>query len=174
MNHIEEMKQALKALESCTPGDYSTGHVIFPSYDEQAVEQAMTTLRTAIEAVEKQEPVALEALAMICVKCRSNEWGPDTPRKEILNWFHDFASKALEDATPPAAPVQEPVALPMHETEEMHDAVMSVLYQGVSRGNTDALWQAYRKVLVTTPPAAPVQEEDLYDLAMKADNGGQP
>jgi hypothetical protein len=28
----------------------------------------------------------------------------------------------------------------------------------------------------TTPPAqpAPVQEEDLYDLAVKADNGGQP
>ena len=30
--------------------------------------------------------------------------------------------------------------------------------------------------LYTTPPAqpAPVQEEDLYDLAVKADNGGQP
>ena len=46
----------------------------------------------------EQEPVALEALVMICVKCRSNEWGPDTPRKQILNWFHDTASKALEDA----------------------------------------------------------------------------
>ena len=50
-----------------------------------------------------QEAAALEALVMICVKCRSNEWGPDTPRKEILNWFHDFASKALDDAAPPAA-----------------------------------------------------------------------
>ncbi len=45
----------------------------------------------------------------------------------------------------------EPVALPLHETEEMHDAVMDVLYEGVARTNTDALWQAYRKVLVTTP-----------------------
>lgn len=45
----------------------------------------------------------------------------------------------------------EPVALPLNETEEMHDAVMSVLYEGVARTNTDALWKAYRKVLVTTP-----------------------
>ena len=52
----------------------------------------------AIAELESQETVALEALVMICVKCRSNEWGPDTPRKQILNWFHDTASKALEDA----------------------------------------------------------------------------
>ena len=38
--------------------------------------------------------LALEALELLCVKCRSNEWGPDTPRKEILNWMHDHASKA--------------------------------------------------------------------------------
>jgi hypothetical protein len=35
-----------------------------------------------------------------------------------------------------------------------------------------------KQPLYTTPPApaqpAPVQEEDLYDLAVKADNGGQP
>jgi hypothetical protein len=39
-----------------------------------------------------------QALVMICVKCRSNEWGPDTPRKEILSWFHDTAAAALEGA----------------------------------------------------------------------------
>ncbi len=60
--------------------------------------------------------------------------------------------------------VQEPVALPLHETEEMHDAVMSVLYQGVSRTNTDALWQAYRKVLATTPPAAQPAVPEGYAL----------
>jgi len=37
----------------------------------------------------------LAALEMICAKCRGNEWGPDTPRKEILAWFHDFAAKEL-------------------------------------------------------------------------------
>lgn len=44
----EALKLALEALESCTPGDYSTGHVIEPSYDEQAVEQAITALREAL------------------------------------------------------------------------------------------------------------------------------
>ncbi len=55
---ITAMKQALEALESCTPADTSTGHVVWPSYDEQAVAQAITTLRTAIAEAEKQEPVA--------------------------------------------------------------------------------------------------------------------
>ena len=36
-------------------------------------------------------------LQEICVKCRSNEWGPLTPRKEILNWMHDTASHALSE-----------------------------------------------------------------------------
>ena len=52
---IEAMKQALEALESCTPADTSTGHVVWPSYDEQAVAQAITDLRTAIEQAEKEE-----------------------------------------------------------------------------------------------------------------------
>jgi hypothetical protein len=55
------MKQALEALESCTPADTSTGHVVWPSYDEQAVAQAITALRTAIAEAEKQEPVAWRA-----------------------------------------------------------------------------------------------------------------
>jgi len=55
---IEAMKLALEALESCTPADTSTGHVVWPSYDEQAVAQAITALRTAIAGAEKQEPVA--------------------------------------------------------------------------------------------------------------------
>ena len=55
---ITAMKLALDALESCTPADISTGHVVWPSYDEQAVAQAITALRTAIEQAETQEPVA--------------------------------------------------------------------------------------------------------------------
>jgi hypothetical protein len=71
--------------------------------------------------------------------------------------------------TPPAqpAPVQ-PVSLPLRETEDMHDAVMSVIYRGVSRTNTDALWQAYRKVLTTAPPAAqpaPVAAIPMHRIA---------
>lgn len=48
------------------------------------------------KAAEMTIPPALsDALIAICVKCRSNEWGPNTPRKVILNWMHDTASKAL-------------------------------------------------------------------------------
>ena len=51
------MRQALEALESCTPEDTSTGHIVWPSYDEQAVEQAITALRRALERPAQQEPV---------------------------------------------------------------------------------------------------------------------
>ncbi len=57
MTNIETLKLALEALESCTPADTSTGHVVWPSYDEQAVAQAISSLRTAIAEAEKQEPV---------------------------------------------------------------------------------------------------------------------
>jgi hypothetical protein len=52
---VEAMKQALEALESCTPEDTSTSHVIWPSYDEDAVEKAITSLHQAIAEAEKQE-----------------------------------------------------------------------------------------------------------------------
>jgi hypothetical protein len=55
---------------------------------------------------------------------------------------------------------------------------MSVIYQGVSRTNTDALWQAYRKVLTTTPPAvaqpAPVQETVAWVLLREDEDGFEP
>jgi len=36
-----------------------------------------------------------EALQLICIKCRSNVWGTETPRRMILNNLHDIASAAL-------------------------------------------------------------------------------
>jgi hypothetical protein len=106
---IEVLKQALKALiqarklrfalwrHGC---DCRDEHTCNPLQDEYAKQfnDSIIKLEQAIAELESQETVALEALAIICVKCRSNEWGPDTPRKQILNWFHDTASKALEDA----------------------------------------------------------------------------
>ena len=53
-------KLALEALESYTPGDYSTGHVIHPSCDEDAMIKAITALRQALAEPEQpaqQEPV---------------------------------------------------------------------------------------------------------------------
>ena len=74
-------------------------HLGIAKHDIELLEAfAKLVAAKAIAELESQETVALEALVMICVKCRSNEWGPDTPRKQILNWFHDTASKALEDA----------------------------------------------------------------------------
>ena len=55
---IAAMKAALEALESCDNGDYSTGHVIRPSFNEKDVDNAITALRAAIEQAEKCEPVA--------------------------------------------------------------------------------------------------------------------
>lgn len=43
------MRTMLDALESCDPGDFSTGHVIHASYNEAAVEAAITALRTRLE-----------------------------------------------------------------------------------------------------------------------------
>ena len=42
------LKLALEALETCCAGDYSTGHVIDPSFDEDAVNEAITAIKEAL------------------------------------------------------------------------------------------------------------------------------
>lgn len=44
------MPMLLDALESCDPGDFSTGHVIHASYNETLVEAAITALRKLLES----------------------------------------------------------------------------------------------------------------------------
>ena len=44
----DALRLALAALETCTPGDYSTGHVMNPWYDEWGVEKAITACREAL------------------------------------------------------------------------------------------------------------------------------
>lgn len=51
----------------------------------------MKELELANSRIDRLEAILQE----ICIKCRSNEWGPETPRKEILNWVHDKAATAL-------------------------------------------------------------------------------
>ena len=41
----DAIKLAIEALESCTDGDYSTGHVINPDFDRAMVEAALAALR---------------------------------------------------------------------------------------------------------------------------------
>ena len=57
----EALKLALEALETCCAGDYSTGHVIDPSFDEDAVNEAITAIKEALaqdELCSSQKPVA--------------------------------------------------------------------------------------------------------------------
>ena len=46
----ELLQQALDALETCTPADYSTGHVIHPSFDDRLVDAAIVALEEALAA----------------------------------------------------------------------------------------------------------------------------
>jgi hypothetical protein len=48
-----------------------------------------------LEALRKRIKTLEGILVEICVKCRSNEWGSDTPRKIILNTLHDMAAEGL-------------------------------------------------------------------------------
>ena len=41
----DAIKLAIEALESCTDGDYSAGHVINPDFDRAMVEAALAALR---------------------------------------------------------------------------------------------------------------------------------
>lgn len=45
---LKALKKAIAALETCTPGDTSTGHVIYPSFDEAACDAALDDWRAAI------------------------------------------------------------------------------------------------------------------------------
>ena len=44
------IRQMLEALETCDPGDTSTGHVIYPSYSESEVDEAITAARLRLES----------------------------------------------------------------------------------------------------------------------------
>lgn len=44
----EALRLALAALESCNPGDTSSGHVIYPSFDEDAVSAAIEAVESAL------------------------------------------------------------------------------------------------------------------------------
>ena len=39
------LEKAEEALETCTEGDYSTGHVIHPSFDDASVNQSLAAIK---------------------------------------------------------------------------------------------------------------------------------
>jgi hypothetical protein len=80
--------------------------------------------------------------------------------------------KLFDDKRAQPTHVQEPVAWPCHIIKADFSERTITLGMQCS----DYKVGAGTHWLSTTPPAQPeaVQEEDLYDLAVKADNGGQP
>ena len=76
--------------------------------------------------------------------------------------------------------VPERVNVPRDEWRALHDAIKQALASPVREPVCPACesieWEGQPCQICQPTPAqpAPVQEEDLYDLAVKADNGGQP
>jgi len=151
-HHIAVMKQALEALENALSDD--------KPYIRKS-EAAITSLRTAIEAAEKQEPVkflangtrfkAAEYPHGVCIK--------GLPKELAGRWV---ALVAAEDdchmklTTPPAAPVQEPVACNC-TNPWAHDQCTEAAGCKI-------------KAKLTTPPAAPVQEpvnQRAHEMALR-------
>jgi hypothetical protein len=119
---IEAMKRWLAALESCRPGDYSTGHVIHPSYDENAVESSITELSEAIEQAEQpaqQEPVQTEPnfdqrkqILDNLERCHHRDSKHEFLRVWIRDWTtHKLSKAAIKQClTPKQAEQAQPVA----------------------------------------------------------------
>jgi hypothetical protein len=101
--------------------------------------------------------LALEALELLCVKCRSNEWGPNTPRKEILNWMHDHASKAhtaIEEAL-----ACNGLGLAMG----LNDADFAVYQRGYDKGRAEGLKAGKKPSIPEPQPPQPDNAEKVLD-----------
>jgi hypothetical protein len=64
MTKDEALDLALEALKSFTPADTSTGHVVWPSYDEQAVAQAITAIKQTRSAPVQVSPLEFVTMVM--------------------------------------------------------------------------------------------------------------
>ena len=87
---------ALEALETCYAGDYSTGHVIDPSFDEDAVKEAIIAIKEALAQPEDKK----------CENC--GEFGEccqdAQPEQEPVAWYdieHGEAETVWNKQRPP-------------------------------------------------------------------------
>jgi hypothetical protein len=148
---ITAMKMALEALELCPAS------VFLP--DRNKREAAITALRNAIEQAEKQEPTGKQSLQ---VEQEPVAWANINKHGDITHTSNKRMpwSKTPLYTTPPAAPVQEPVAF-------NRKAVWNVLFE-VWNQNISAN-EGLQKLqdLYTTPPAAqrqPLTEEQIVQV----------
>lgn len=77
---IEAMKQALEALEDCYSTGGDNGQPLYQFYDDGLVKTAITALRTAIEAAEKQSAERGEPVAWIGLTDEEVQWIYDNGR----------------------------------------------------------------------------------------------
>jgi hypothetical protein len=164
---IEKLKQVQEALKELVPDPQCD---FGPAYEgaKQRQKQAITSLRTLIEQMEKQEPVAYQLRH---------------PNVNFGNWYtvdmdrHRRATKDFErrelvvsGAAPPAAPVQGAEGWTERELE-LIDGMIQVQLDHAQRCDSIANrtmaekqkgWDMERVALLqkikATPPAAPVQE----------------
>lgn len=61
MTNRDALRLALEALESCTPADYSTGHIIHQSYNEDLVNKAIEAIAALSAQVEANQQDARDA-----------------------------------------------------------------------------------------------------------------
>lgn len=96
------MRQALEALESCKPGDWSTGHVIHPFYDEQEVAKAITAIREVLVQPEYNATSdhRLMENAQGCMRC-------NTPKKCALYGCSPLTWPAEQPAVPERKPLTD-------------------------------------------------------------------
>jgi hypothetical protein len=96
MTDKEVMNLALDALESCTPLDTSSSHVIYPWYDEKLVDKAITALKERL-AQPEQEPFAIVHIKLGCLVGSHRDQNKLFPDGQYGLW---------PVATPPAQPAQ--------------------------------------------------------------------
>jgi hypothetical protein len=169
---IEKLKQVQEALKELVPDPQCD---FGPAYEgaKQRQKQAITSLRTLIEQMEKQEPVAYQLRH---------------PNVNFGNWYtvdmdrHRRATKDFErrelvvsGAAPPAEPVQGAEGWTERELE-LIDGMIQVQLDHAQRCDSIANrtmaekqkgWDMERVALLqkikATPPAAPVQEPNEAD-----------
>ena len=173
---IEAMKQALEAIANS--GDFLFNwHDCEPNNEREMSryqdvlamnEKAFNTLRTAIEQAEKQEPVALDSIRLVVLETDhpADKMPIDSQRLFAAGW--NAAVDALKKrgplyTTPPAAPMQGPVAWAKQLSKELLGVITDVEEgDGFDDVCLDTIKYVYEQL--ATPPAAQEQIQRLTAL----------
>ena len=127
---IEAARKALEALETCTSGDYSTGHVIHPYHDEAKCFAAEDALRTALAAAEAQ-PVG-EPFGYVI----TNNVPESSPYRHVFYRPSEISAAYKDNAlysTPVyTAPPAQPAAQPLTD-EQISALVLETVYENDER-----------------------------------------